>query len=333
MEQQTSSKLGKVYDQAVYCHHAYFTSMQSTSGGILGSKITSWSQDCRERNQQPKICRCADDTTLMAESEKELKSLLMNVKQDSETADLKFNIQKTKIRASNPITSWQIDGKKVETVTDFIFLGFQITADFDCSHETKRHLLLGGKSMTNLNTIFKKQASLCWQRSIIAKAMVFPAVMYRCDSWITKNSEHPRSDAFEVGCWRRLLRVPWISTRSNPSVLKEIKPWITSGRFLLKLKFLYFGHLMQRADSLEKPWCWERLKAGGEGDNRGWDGWMASPMDLSLSKLWEIVEDRGAWCAAVHGVAELDRTQRLNNKRARHTPVCQRLSAYRERLT
>ena len=120
MEQQTSSKLGKVYDQAVYCHHAYFTSMQSTSGRILGSKITSWSQDCRERNQQPKICRCADDTTLMAESEKELKSLLMKVRQESQTADLKFNIQKTKIRASNPITSWQIDGKKVETVTDFI---------------------------------------------------------------------------------------------------------------------------------------------------------------------------------------------------------------------
>ena len=160
MEQQTSSKWGEEYHKAVYCRHAYLTSMQSTSCGILGSRITSWNQDCWERNQQPKICGCADDTTLMAESKKELKSLLMKVKQESEKADLKFSIPKAKIMASNPITSWQIDGEKLETVTDFIFLGFKITADVDCSHETKRHLPLGGKAMTNLNSVFKKQRQL-----------------------------------------------------------------------------------------------------------------------------------------------------------------------------
>ena len=151
MEQQTSSKWGEEYHKAVYCHHAYLTSMQSTSCGILGSRTTSWNQDCWERNQQPKICGCADDTTLMAESKKELKSLLMKVKQESEKADLKFSIPKAKIMASNPITSWQIDG---ETVSHFNFLGSKITADGDCSHEIKRCLLLGRKAMTNLDSIF-----------------------------------------------------------------------------------------------------------------------------------------------------------------------------------
>ena len=165
--------------------------------------------------------RYADDTTLMSESEEELKSLLMKVKEDSEKAGLKLYIQKTKIMVSGPITSWQIDGETMETETDFIFLGSKLTADGDCSHEIKRRLLLGRKAMTNLKDILKSRDITLLTNVGLVKAMVFPVVMYGCKSQPIKKAEHQRTDAFELWCWRRLLRVPWSARRSNQSMLKE----------------------------------------------------------------------------------------------------------------
>ena len=159
--------------------------------------------------------RYADDTTLMAKSKEELKSLLMKVKEENEKAGLKLSIQKTKIMASGPISSWQIDGKTMETVTDFIFLGSRIIADGDCSHEIKRHLLLGGKAMTSLDSILKSRDITLPTKVCIVKAMVFPVVMFGCESWTIKKAEHRRIDAFELWCWRRLLSVPWTAERSN----------------------------------------------------------------------------------------------------------------------
>uniref|UniRef100_A0A8C0A434 RNA-directed DNA polymerase n=1 Tax=Bos mutus grunniens TaxID=30521 RepID=A0A8C0A434_BOSMU len=188
--------------------------------------------------------RYADDTTLMAESEEELKSLLMKVKVESEKVGLKLNIQKTKIMASSPITSWEIDGETVETVPDFIFLGSKITADGDRSHEIKRRLLLGRKVMTNLDSIFKSRDVTLPTKVHLVKAMVFPVVMYGCECWSVKKAERRRIDAFELWCWRRLLRVPWTARRSNQSILKEISPGISLEGMMLKLKLQYFGHLM-----------------------------------------------------------------------------------------
>ena len=167
--------------------------------------------------------RYADDTTLMAESE-ELKSLLMKVKVESKKAGLKLNIQKTKIMASSPITSWEIAGETVETVADFILGGSKITADGDCNHEIKRCLLLGSKVMTNLDSILKSREIILSTKVHLVKAIIFPVVMYGCESWIIKKAEHQRIDAFELWCCRRLLRVPWTAKRSNQSILKEISP-------------------------------------------------------------------------------------------------------------
>ena len=175
------------------------------------------------------------NTTLMAESEEELKSLLMKVKEESEKVYLKLNIQKTKIMACGPITSWETDGETVETVSDFIFLGSKITVDGDCIHEIKRCLLLGRKAMTNLDSILKSKDVTLPTKVHLVKAMVFPVVMYGCESWTVKKAEH-RIDAFELWCWRRLLRVPWTARRSNQSILKEISPgWSLEG-LMLKLK-------------------------------------------------------------------------------------------------
>ena len=193
--------------------------------------------------------RYADDTTLMTESE-ELKSLLMKVKEESEKAGLKLKIQKTKIMTSSPITSWQIDGETVETVADFIFLGSKITADGDCSHDIKRRLLLGRKVMTNLDSILKSRDITLPAKVHLVKAMVFPVVMYVCESWTVKKAECRRIDAFELWCWRRLLRVPWTARRSNQSILKEISAEYSLEGLMQKLKLQYFGHLMQRDDSL-----------------------------------------------------------------------------------
>ena len=180
--------------------------------------------------------RYADDTTLIAETEEELKNLLMKVKKESEKVDLKLNIQKTKIMASGLITSWQIDGETVKTVADFIFGGSKITADGDCSHEIKRHLLLGRKVMTNLDSLLKSRDITLPTKVHLVKAMVFPVVMYGCESWAIKKSEHQRIDAFELWNWRRLLRVPWTGRRSSKSILKEISPECSLEGLMLKLK-------------------------------------------------------------------------------------------------
>ena len=168
----------------------------------------------------------------------------MNVKVESEEVGLKLNIQKTKIMASGPITSWEIDGETVETVSDFIYLGSKITADGDCSHEIKRRLLLGRKVMTNLDSIFKSRDITLPIKVRLVKAMVFPVIMYGCESWTVKKAERQRIDAFELWCWRRLLRVSWTARRSNQSILKEIGPECSLERLMLKLKLQYFGHLM-----------------------------------------------------------------------------------------
>ena len=193
--------------------------------------------------------RYADDTTLTAESEEELKGLLMKVKEESENVGLKLNIQKTKIMASGPITSSEIDG---ETVSDFIVLGSKITADGDCSHEIKRRLLLGRKVMTNLDRILKSKDITLSTKVRLVKPMVFPVVMYGHENWTIKKAECQRIDAFELWCWRRLLRVIWTARRSNQSILKEISLGCSLVGLIWKLKLQYFGHLMQRADSFEK---------------------------------------------------------------------------------
>ena len=184
----------------------------------------------------------ADDTTLMAESE-ELKSLLLKVKEEYEKVGLKLNIQKTKIMASSPMDGWQIDGETVERVSDFIFLG-KITADGDCSHEIKRWLLLGRKVMTNLDSVLKSRDITLPTKVHLVKAMVFPVVVYGCESWTVKKAESQRIDAFELWCWRRLLRVPWTARRSSQSILKEISPEYSLEGLMLKLKLQYFCHLM-----------------------------------------------------------------------------------------
>ena len=176
----------------------------------------------------------------------------MKAKEESEKVGLKLNIQKTKIMASGPVTSWQIDGETVETVSDFILGGSKITEDGDCSHEIKRRLLLGRKVMTNLDSILKSRDITLPTKVHLVKAMIFPVVMYGCESWTVKKAECRGIDAFELWHWRKLLTVPWTARRSNQSILKEISPGCSLEGLMLKLKLQYFGHLMRRTDSLEK---------------------------------------------------------------------------------
>ena len=208
--------------------------------------------------------------------------------------------------ASGPITSWEIDGETVETVSDFIFLGSKITADGDCSHEVKRHLLFGRKIMTNLHSILKIRDITLPTKVHLVKAMLFPMVMYGCESWTVEKAERRKIDAFELWCWRRLLRVPWTARRSNQSILKEISPRCSLEGLMPKLKLQYFGHLMRRVDSLEKT-----LMLGGVGSRRGrgrqkkrWLDGITDLMGMSLSKLREFVMDGEALRTVFHGVAK-----------------------------
>ena len=212
------------------------------------------------------------------------------------------------------MTSWQVDGETMETVRDFIFLDFKITADGDCSHEIKTHLLLGRKVMANLDSILKSRNMTLLTKVCLVKAMVFAVVTHGCESWTIKKAECWRIDAFEVWCWRRLLRIPWTAKRSNQSIVKEISPAYSLERLMLKLKFQYFGHLMWRTDSLEKTLMLEKIEGRRRRGRQRlrWLDDIIDSIDMSLRTIQKLVMDREAWCAAVHGVQRVDITDWLN---------------------
>ena len=248
------------------------------------------------------------ESTLMAESE-EWKGLLMKVKEESEKVGLKLNIQKTKIMASGPITSWQIDGKTVQTVTDFIFWGSKITADGDCSHQIKRRLLLERKVMINLDSILKSRDITLPTKVCLVKAMIFPVVMYGCESWTIKKAECWRTNAFELWCWRRLLRVSWTARRSNQSILNKISPEYSLKGLMVKLKLQYFGHLMWRADSFGKTMMLgktEGKRRRGRQRMRWLDG-----IIKSMDRVW--VNSGSWWWTGRPGVLRFMESERVRH--------------------
>ena len=248
--------------------------------------------------------RYADDITLMAESEEKLKSLLMKVKEESEKVGLKLNIQKTKIMASGPITSWEIDGETMETVRDFILGGSKITTDGNCSCEIKRYLLFGRKAMTSLESMLKSRDITLPTKVCLVKAMVFPVVLYGYESWIIKKAEHQRIDAFELWCWRRLLRVLGLQgDPTNPSYRKSVLNEYSLEELMLKLKLQNSGQLMRRTNSLVKTLMLGKIEGGRrKGRERICLDGITSAMDIG--RLQELVMDREAWRAAVHGVTK-----------------------------
>ena len=208
------------------------------------------------------------------------------------------------------ITSWQIDGETVKQWLTLFLRGSKITADDDCSHEIKRCLLLGRKVMANLDSILKSRDITLPTKVCLVKAMVFPVVMYGCESWTVKKAEDQRIDAFELWCWRRLLSIPWTARRSNQSILKEISPGCSLEGLMLKLKLQYFGESASEGlTHLKRLWCWERLKAGGEGDDRGWDGWMASPTQWT----WVWVNSGSWWQTGMPGLLQSMASQRVGH--------------------
>ena len=221
---------------------------------------------------------------------------------------LKFSIQKTKIMAFGPIT-WQIDGETMETVITFIFLGSKITSDGDCSQEIKRHLLLGRKVITKLDSISKRRDITLPTKVRLVKAMVFTVVVHESESCCIRRAEPWRIDAFELWGWRRLLRVPWTTRRSNQPILEEISPEFSLEGLMVKLKLQYFGHLIQKTDSFKRPWCCDKLKAGREGNDGGWDGWIASPTQWT----WVWVNSMCWWWTGNPGMLQSMGSQRVGH--------------------
>uniref|UniRef100_A0A803TW69 Reverse transcriptase domain-containing protein n=1 Tax=Anolis carolinensis TaxID=28377 RepID=A0A803TW69_ANOCA len=257
--------------------------------------------------------RYADDTTLMAESEEELRSLITKVKEESAKAGLQLNIKKTKIMATTPIDNWQIEGENMEAVTDFTFLGAKITADADCSQEIRRRLLLGMRAMANLDKIVKSRDITLATKVRIVKAMVFPIVTYGCESWAIRNAERRKIDAFELWCWRKILRVPWTTRRSNQSIVQEITPGCSLEGTILEAKLKYFGHIMRRQESLEKIVMLGKMEGKrkrGQPRARWMDG-ILEVTSLTLKELGAVTADRELWRGLVHEVTNSRR--RLND--------------------
>ncbi|XP_062824414.1 uncharacterized protein LOC134295527 [Anolis carolinensis] len=249
--------------------------------------------------------RDVDDTTLMAESEEELRSLITKVKEESAKAGLQLNIKKTKIMATTPIDNWQIEGENVEAMTDFIFLGAKITADADCSQEIRRRLLLGRRAMANLDKIVKSRDITLATKVCLVKAMVFPIVIYGCESWIIRKAEQRKIDAFELWCWKKILRVPWTTRRSDQSILQEIMPGCSLEGRILEAKMKFFGHIMRRQESLEKIMMLGEMEGKRKrGRPRAWMNGILEVTGLTLKERGVVTAYRELWHGLVHEVTK-----------------------------